>query len=409
MTGNKTSRLSFAVQDAVGTEAIDDATDVTYFFGGREKGQKWKSPSMSADVEVSGSYDSREPTLTPLDPDYKTWMIPHYPTTPQHLIRMMKQVDEDGISPNVHEIEALDSGLPLPLTIRLDLPGGSVDRLYQTVDSYSIGLYWRAMKDDIYYCEEEFAFGRLEDRRGQWKLEDTVSAANGGAKTITLTNTTLTLNQAAGWLCYTNSGTGEDEENVIVSNTAHATTPVLTLTDTPTTVATDTVILFDKLRPILTTAPVMPGYTAPNAYRGTPQVHWDVGDQNVALTECWKVECNHNQIYKTMLDADSKYQTVHLFKMEPLMLTFEAVLERHKILYDYIDRKANQVNVKVYKPDASVYINHKLYNCYIIDAFETGAAAMGKYNCKFIVKAESFIGEFTLESETNWSTHYKEV
>lgn len=409
MAGNKTSRLSFAVQAVVGTEVIDDATDTTYFFGGKEKGQKWKSPAMSAEVEESGSYDSREPTLTPLDPDYKTWTIPHYPTTPQHLIRMMKQVTEDGIGANVHEIEALDSGLPLPLTIRLDLPGGSVDRLHQTVDSYSVGLYWRAMKGDIYYCEEEFAFGRLEDRRGQWKLTDTVSAANAGAKTITLTNTTLTLNQAAGWLCFTNSGTGEDEENVIVSNTAHATTPVLTLTDTPTTIATDTIIIFDKLRPILTTAPAMPGYTAPNPYRGPPQVHWDVGDQNIALTECWKVECNHNQNYKTVLDSDSKYQTVFLYKMQPLMLTFEAVLERHKILYDYIDREARQVNVKVYKPDPAVYINHKLYNCHIIDAVETGAANKGFYNCKFFVKAEAFIGEFTLEAETDWSTHYKHV
>ena len=94
MTGNKTSRLSFAVQAAVGTEAINAATDVTYFFGGREKGQKWRSPSMAAAVEEGGSYDSREPTLTPLEPDYKPWNIPHYPTTPQHLIRMMKQVDE---------------------------------------------------------------------------------------------------------------------------------------------------------------------------------------------------------------------------------------------------------------------------------------------------------------------------
>lgn len=409
MTGNKTSRLSFAVQTAVGTEAIDDATDTTYLFGRKEKGMKWKSPSMSAEVEEDGSYDSREPTLTPLDPDYKTWLIPHYPTTPQHLIRMMKQVDEDGIGADVHEIEALDSGLPLPLTIRLDLPGGSVDRLYQTVDSYSVGLYWRAMKDSNYFCEEEFAFGRLEDRRGQWKLEDTVSAANAGAKTITLTNTTLTLNQAAGWLCFTNSGTGEDEENVIVSNTAHATTPVLTLTDTPTTVATDTVIIFDKLRPILTTVPVMPGYTAPNCYRGPPQVHWDVGDKNIALTRCWKVEANHRQNHKTVLDENSKYQTVYLYKMHPIMLTFEAVLERHKIIYDYIDRAARQVNVKVYKPDQTTYINHKLYNCYIINWEETGHANKGFYNCRFFVKAESFIGEFTLESESDWGVHYKEV
>ena len=307
----------------------------------------------------------------------------------------------------MHEIEALDTGLPLPLTIRLDLPGGSVDRLHQVVDAYSIGLYWRAMKDDIYYCEEEFAFGRLEDRRGQWKALDVVSAE--ATPTITLTNTALTLNQAAGWLVFVQSGVDEDSEYVVASNTAHATTPVLTLTAAHTINVADTVILFDKLRPILTTAPVMPGYTAVNPYRGNPQVHWDVGDQNVALTECWKVECNHNQIYKTVMDADSKYQTVHLFKMQPLMLTFEAVLERHKVLYDYIDREARQVNVKVYKPDAAVYINHKLYNCYIIDAFETGHAAKGLYNCKFIVKAESFIGEFTLESETNWSTHYKEV
>jgi len=32
MTGNKSSRLSFTYQNAVGTESIDDATDTTYYF-----------------------------------------------------------------------------------------------------------------------------------------------------------------------------------------------------------------------------------------------------------------------------------------------------------------------------------------------------------------------------------------
>ena len=407
MTGNTTSRLSFAYQAAVGTETIDDATDTTYFFGKREEGQSWKTPTQTNKTESYGSYSSRDPTLVPLEPVFNTWIIPYIPNTPQHLIRMHGQTTEEGS--DIHSIETLDTGLPLPITVRLDLAGGSVDRLYQTVDNYTVGLYLRAMKDTPYTVEEEVIYGRLEDRRGQWKLTDTVSAESVGAKTITLTNTTLTLNQAAGWLCYTNSGTGEDEENVIVSNTAHATIPVLTLTDTPTTVATDTVVLFDKLRPILTTVPIMPGKTATHHYNGTPKVYWDVADQNVHLPECWKVEANLMQKHYIVLDSDKKYQTVTLGAMEPVKLTLECVLERHKPVYDYIERAARQINATVYKPNTAYYITHQFYNCYITNIEETGHAFEGFYNARLTLDSAYCQCEYTLESETNWSTHYKHV
>lgn len=410
MTGNTESRRSWAYQtDGVGTEAIDDATDTTYFFGLPDTKKDWQLPKCMKDVEEYYAANSREPTITPIDPKYQTFHTSFYPTTAQYLVWMLKQVTEDGGGANIHRAEVLDSGLPLPITIRYDLTGGTVDRLVQAVDCYCVGLTCFAVYNMPFLVEPEWAFGRLEDRRGQWKLDDTVSAANAGAKTITLTNTTLTENQAAGWLCYTDSGTGEDEENVVVSNTAHATIPVLTLTDTPTTIATDTIKLFDKLRPILTTAPSMPGTSASNLYNGTPEVYWDVGDQNVHLPECWAANWEHKQEYEQELDTDRKYATTYLYTHKPILLTLDIVCEKHKQLYDYIDRKANQVNIKVYKPNTSYYILHKFTNCYIIDWTETGHAYEGTYNVKAIMKAAACTGDFTLESETNWSTHYKTV
>ena len=62
---------------------------------------------------------------------------------------------------------------------------------------------------------------------------DTVAAVN--ASTLTMTATAATLNQFAGWYTVGISGDGDQigVANLIVSNTAHATTPDIVLTDAP--------------------------------------------------------------------------------------------------------------------------------------------------------------------------------
>ena len=310
---------------------------------------------------------------------------------------------------NVHEVEVLDSGLPLPLTIRFGLLDGTVDRIFQAVDCYSVGLTCSATFNRLFLVENEWAFGRLEDRRGQWIFDDLCDAVNVGAKTIDLTTTGGTLNQYANYLVFVNGGDEEDDEYTVASNTA-ATPTVLTISETPgTDLAADTLSIFDKLRPKLTTAPVMPGQTAVNAFMGTPEVYWDAADQNVQLTECWNAVWSHKQNFSQVLDVNQKYAITYLYKHEPITLTLDMICEKNKQVYDYIDRKANQINIKVYKPDTTYYILHKLSGCEIIDWVETGHANKGHYNAKVLLKAASCVGNFTHESETNWSTHYKTV
>lgn len=407
MAGNTTSKRVWAYQTAVGTEAIDDASDTTYLLGIKPN-DKLQTPRVVMDLEAYYAYNSRKPTTVPIDPSYQTFTTPFYPTTAQYLIWMLKQVVEDDGGENIHEVTILDTGLPLPLTIRDELLGGTIDRLFQAVDCYCIGLTCTATIGDTFLVEPEWAFGRLEDKRGQWIFDDTLAAVNAGAKTLTLTTTGGTLNQYAGWLVYVDSGTGENEELTIASNTA-ATPTVLTVTTTPTCVATDTIKVFDKERPVLTTAPVMPGESAVNGYPLGPQVYWDVGDKNTAVPEIWQVMWQMKQNYKQHLDSDSKYATTYLYKHIPITLTIQMVCEKHKIVYDYIDRKVNQVNVTVFKPNTSYYIQHKFYNMRIIDWKETGKADEGHYNAIILAKADYCIGEFTIESQSNWSTHYKTV
>jgi hypothetical protein len=324
---------------------------------------------------------------------------------------MLKQVEEDGVSANVHEITVLDSGLPLPLSIRHELNDGSVDRLAQLVDAYCVGLYWRAMFNDPFYVECELAYGRLEDRRGRWIERDVCSAVNVGGKTITLTDSAnVGANAYAGYLVFVDGGDHEDDEYSVASNT-NADPTVLTINETPgASLVNDTLSIWNKERPRLTTLPILPGETSPaNAYNGTPEVYWDVSDENIQLTECWKVECLHLQNHKTVLDDDSKYQTVYLYKHEPIGLTLECILERHKIWSDYIDRETRDINVKVFKPDPTYYLLHKLTNCNVVKVEETGSANKGHYNARITLKAESIIGNFTIEDETAWDTHYKNV
>ena len=405
MAGNKTSRRCWAYQTAVGTEAIDDATDTTYFFGDKDTSD-WKVPRILTDVEAYYSYSSREPTLTTLDPKYQTLMTPYYPTTAQDGAWMLKQVTEDGISANVHKNEVLDTGLPLPLTIRFELNDGSVDRLFQAVDAYCIGRTTTLTLNSPALVECEWAFGRLEDKRGQWEFDDTAADITGDV--ITLTTNGGTLNQYANWGIFINGGTGEDEELVVQSNTA-ATPTLITTTTTPTAVTGDTLSVWDKPRPKLTTSPVMPGYTASNNYNGTPNVYWDTADQNVNLTECWQVSFQNRQNYQQVLDSDSKYCTTYLYKHEPITLTLDMVCERHKQVYDYIDRKANTVSATIYKPNSTYYRKYIFTGSEIVDWVETGHANKGHYNAKVLMKAASMIEHFTLEAETNWSTHYKHV
>jgi len=406
MTGNKTSVRSWAYQASVGAEGINAATDTTYLFGFKDQSQDWKVPSMKTDVEEHHVYGSREPAgLTPLTPEYKPFITGFYPTTPQHLIWQLKQVVDAAPT---HDVTVLDSGLPLPLTIRYEMNDGGVDRLFQAVDCYSIGLYWRAMYKDKFYVENEWMYGRLEDRRGQWLFDDTCAAR--AANSITLTDDAdRTANSLASHLCYINGGDHENDEYNITANTDADPTVLTTTETTGASLAADTLSVWDRVRPKLTTAPVMPGYTATNAYMGTPEVYWDVGDENVALPECWKVECQHTQEYSTVPDTDDKYQITYLHKHNPIKLTLEIVCETHKDVYDYIDRKANDINVKVYKPNTNYYLLHKLTGCEIIDREETGHANKGHWNAKVFLKALAITGEFTLEAETNWSTHYKAV
>lgn len=329
MAGNETSRLCWAYQTAAGTTAIDEATDTTYFFSGKaSKDQQWSSPVITHDVEVYYAYASREPTLTQANPAFPTYKVGYLPTTAQHAVWQMKQVEEDGGGANVHLTSCLDSGLPLPLTIRLELNDGSVDRRIQISDCYGVGLYCRAMYNAPYFVESEFAYGFLNDEGDYVKL---------------------------------------------------------------------------------TTAPVAPGQTATNVYNGTPNVYWDTGDDNVQLTECWKAEWIHTQNYEGVLNTAATQQTVYIYEQEPIPLTLEAVLQRSDVWTDLIDRNSGDMSVTVYKPNTNYYIKHMFGDCEVIKVEETGHQFKGHYNARIFLKAASYTNNFTLESETNWSTHYKAV
>lgn len=409
MTGNKTSILVFAYQTAAGTESIDDASDVTYFFGEFDEScGDWNLPSIENDVDNYYSYDSRETNLVPNRPTYKPLKINFLPITAQYAAWFLKQVTEDDAGANIHRAEVLDTGLPLPLTIRYELNDGSVDRLAQAVDCYMVKLGCTAMFGSPFLVESEWIFGRLEDYRGEWKADDTVASVDGD--NITLTDEPQrAADYYNGWLVFVSGGDNEDTTFTVVDSDA-SDPPILTLDSTPDgDLAADTIKLFDKERPKLTTNPTDPGYNAVNCYNGTPDVYWDVGDQNVHFTECWKAQWYQEQENKIVLDNNSKYGTVYLYKHKPIQITLEAVLERKKIWSDYIDREARQVNITVYKPNSSYYILHKFYNCYVVDIQETGHQFEGFYNARIFLKAESCVVDFTIEDQTNWSTHYKHV
>ncbi|MFX1371334.1 MAG: hypothetical protein ACFFCE_05695 [Promethearchaeota archaeon] len=409
MTGNKSSRLVWAYQSGVGVEAIDDADDTTYFFGEFDEScGDWTLPSIVNDVEEYYSYDSRESNITPIRPKYKPFKINFLPITPQYICWFLKQVTKDGGGANIHNAEVLDTGLPLPITIRDELNDGSVDRLAQAVDCYMIKLGCTAMEGAPFLVESEWIFGRLEDDRGQWKADDTVASVVGNDITLT-DEPQRAVDYYNGWLVFVSGGDNEDETfNVEDSDASDP--PVLTLDSTPNAnLAGDTIKLFDKERPRLTTDPSNPGYNAENCYNGKPDVYWDVADQNIHFLECWKAQWYQEQEYKVVLDNNSKYGTVYLYKHKTIQLTLEAVLERKKIWTDYIDREARQINITVYKPDENYYVTHEFYNCYVVDVQETGHQFEGFYNARIFLKAESIDVDFTIEDQTNWSTHYKHV
>jgi len=163
VVANKTSRFVWMYQAAVGTSQITAVDSPSYEFGGyNEETGKWNGPYVENPVEEYWIYSARTPKLTDLETKYPTFKHAFLPFTAQFLNWMLGSATDSD--PEVL-LTALNSGMPVPITIRLEELEGSanVPQNANAVDCYSVGLTMKAERGTSFLVQSEFAFGSLED------------------------------------------------------------------------------------------------------------------------------------------------------------------------------------------------------------------------------------------------------
>jgi hypothetical protein len=163
--------------------------------------------------------------------------------------------------------------------------------------------------------------------------------------------------------------------------------------------------------PNLTTAPSAPG-GASLAYRGTPQVIWDQGGDNHALTEVWKAEFHVRQTWKPTPNTAGTAQTVYIYEYEPIDIILNAIFDENTYWDDYMDRQEEDLRIKVYKPNATNHVIYDFVNAHPISFKKTGERYKGHFNSICVLRAEEMTGFTDWETETGLSTfttHWKGV
>ncbi len=409
MGANETSKLIWNYQAAAGAETFDDASDAAFEFGlYNEETGKWATFGNDNPQQPYYTYAKRTPTgIISLNRVNKTFKIMFLPTTAQHLVWMLKQVN----ATSEYDTICLETGLPLPLTIRLEFLEGTIPRLLQAIDCYCVSLFVRMMSGSQVVVETEWAYGRLEDYRGEFKYKDIVSASDG--TDITMTNISLTTNEAAGWYMFVRDRTDQDELLLIASNT-NASPPVITLNAASSIDATTNIILFDKKRPFLTSTIYGAGNESGSeecilAYDGRPDVDWDHGAANIDLDECWKAAFKCEQDYKVVMDANGLYGTVYLYKHKTINITLNCIFETGKQWTDYLDQEERDLEITVWKPDMTNYIKYIFTNAKVVNVIETGIKYEGLYEAIVVLQAEKVEGAFLWEGTGTYATHFKVV
>ena len=161
VVANKSSKIVWAYQAAVGTSIITAVDSLSYEFGEyNEEIGKWNAPYVENGALPSWVYSVRTPALTDMEIKFPTFSHAFLPVSAQFLAWMLGS--PTNTTPTV-TIAALNSGLTYPLTIRLEELGGTNPNNAQAVDCYCVGLNCKAELGTAFLVSAEFAWGALED------------------------------------------------------------------------------------------------------------------------------------------------------------------------------------------------------------------------------------------------------
>jgi len=155
--------------------------------------------------------------------------------------------------------------------------------------------------------------------------------------------------------------------------------------------------------PMLTTTPVLPeSIIAP--YTGKPQVTWDVGVGDVALTECWKVMYSQSQAITINHNGGVKIVNCHQF--EPVKLTLVGVLKTETQWDALVDEETIDITVRSYKADRTKYKDLEFTNCKIEEIIKLGKIWEDAYLTTIILKCEKMPLSFIDEMGANFANWY---
>ena len=160
VVANKTSRYCWAYQAAAGTPIIDDATDLSFYFGDYniECGD-WNSPYVNNPSNPSWTYAVRTPSLIDVNREFPTFAHVFLPTSCQPYAWILKY----PATGTPMTIVALETGMGFPMTIRLEESGGTNPNLTQASDCYCVGLSSKAERGQELMVEAIFAWGKIQD------------------------------------------------------------------------------------------------------------------------------------------------------------------------------------------------------------------------------------------------------
>lgn len=160
MTANKSSFWAILFQAAVGTSQITAVDTPCYSLGNySEEMKEFKPPTTTQPVEEYHNYGSREGAYTKLDKTHDNFKLEYEPVDASFLGRFLgKCVDAEPIT-----MEALDTGMKYPSTVRHQKDEGTVPQNKQAVDAYSVSLSMMCNYNKNLKVQEEFAYGILED------------------------------------------------------------------------------------------------------------------------------------------------------------------------------------------------------------------------------------------------------
>ena len=169
--------------------------------------------------------------------------------------------------------------------------------------------------------------------------------------------------------------------------------------------------LSNTTRPILTTAPVMPGELATGSYAGNPIVVWDSGGTPISLKPVWRADFNISQEFEIVSSDEGVTQTVYTYKVQPIKIILSAVFEAQDMWDDYVNRVGTyEMTIQIKKHDDTSNILFTFHNCRIQTIKKTGDRNEGHYGAVCTIVAEEVSATNDWYTETggaNFATHWK--